>query len=218
MLADRAFGDRDTPPGFENRGNLSRGATRQFQAELAGFLQQLRVATHDAQIGAQWWTEPVEAMLAIGADPAIERHARIGPLAAIWMLVRLVSELAHQAATFGRCEPWVRHFANNTETEQSQVFAWIAHTHLRVPSGNEHHPIRSAPPRKGRASVGPQRTPAADQAPHAPESGYPFAKARAGALPGGSQGPECRMFVVFSPGQQHRRRIKPHCQGHQRSS
>src|SRR5260370_40421270 len=97
MLADRAFGDRDTPPGFENRGNLSRGATRQFQAELAGFLQQLRVATHDAQFGALLWTEPVEAMLAIGAVTDIARHARTGILAAIWIVVRLCSETVHPA-------------------------------------------------------------------------------------------------------------------------
>src|SRR6266851_3269410 len=106
------------------------------------------------------------------------------------MLVRLVGELAHQVPTFGRCEPWVGRFANNTEPEQSHVFTRIAHMHLRVPSVNEHHPIRSAPPRKGRASVGPQRTPAADHAPEAPESRYRFTKARPGALPVGSQGLE----------------------------
>src|SRR5207302_6643388 len=46
---------------------------------------------------------------------------------------RSIGQLAHQVATFGRCEPRVRRFANNAEAEQSQVFAWIsAHTHLRV--------------------------------------------------------------------------------------
>jgi hypothetical protein len=41
---------------------------------LASFLQEFRMATHDAEVGAWWGTESVEATLAVGTDPAIERH------------------------------------------------------------------------------------------------------------------------------------------------
>src|ERR1700687_1257646 len=89
------------------------------------------MAAYDAEIGARWWTESVEAVLAIGADPAIEGHARVGPVAAIWMFVGLIGQLAHQVAAFGRGEPRVDRFADDAETEQGEVFAWIsAHEHL----------------------------------------------------------------------------------------
>src|SRR5437764_7476631 len=89
------------------------------------------MATDDAEIGARWWTESVEAVLAIGAEPAIEGHARVSPLTAIWMFVGLVRQLAHQVAAFGRCEPRVDRFTDDPKTEQGDVFAWIsAHEHL----------------------------------------------------------------------------------------
>src|SRR5205823_9581967 len=97
-------------------------------------------------------------LLAVRADPAIERDARIGPLAAIWMGIRLAGQLAHQLATFSWSKARVGRRGDHGIAEQGDGFAWIgAHEYLRVPSGNEHHPIRSAPRCKGRASVGPQR-------------------------------------------------------------
>src|SRR5713101_6782890 len=89
------------------------------------------MAAYDAEIGAWWWTESVEAVLAIGADPAIEGHTRVGPATAIWMFVGLIGQLAHQVAAFGRCEPRVDRFADDAKAEQGEVFAWIsAHEHL----------------------------------------------------------------------------------------
>src|SRR5205823_11855879 len=101
MLTDGPLRQMDAMPGFQNRADLDCRASRQFQAELAGFLQEFGMATHDAEIGARWWTQPVEPMLAISADPAIEGHARVSPLTAIWMFVGLVRQLAHQVAAFG---------------------------------------------------------------------------------------------------------------------
>src|SRR6266851_9430925 len=70
-------------------------------------------------------------MLAIGADPAIEGHTRVGPATAIWMFVGLIGQLAHQVAAFGRCEPRVDRFADDAKAEQGEIFAWIsAHEHL----------------------------------------------------------------------------------------
>jgi hypothetical protein len=107
-------------PCFQDRADLDGGASWQFLTKLAGLLQQLGMATDDAEIGARWWTESVEAMLAIGADPAIKGHARVGPAAAIWMFVGLIGQLADQVAAFGRGEPRVRGFANDAEAEQGE--------------------------------------------------------------------------------------------------
>ena len=89
MLADGALRHRDAMPRFQDRADLDGRATWQFQPQLASFLQQFWMATDDAEIGAWWWTESVEAMLAIGADPAIQGYARVGPATAIWMFVGL---------------------------------------------------------------------------------------------------------------------------------
>ena len=56
MLADGALGDQDAMAGLQDRGNLHGRPTRQFEAQLTGFLQELWVTTHDAHIGAQWGT------------------------------------------------------------------------------------------------------------------------------------------------------------------
>ncbi|HEY8951427.1 MAG TPA: hypothetical protein VIP78_02570 [Candidatus Dormibacteraeota bacterium] len=131
VLSDRALGDEDAMAGFQDRADLSGRASRQFLAQLAGLLEQFGMAAYDAEIGARWWTESVEAMLAIGADPAIERHARVGPATAIWVFVGLIGQLADQVAAFGRGEPRVCGFADDAKSQQGEVFAWIsAHEHL----------------------------------------------------------------------------------------
>src|SRR5229473_4919263 len=70
-------------------------------------------------------------MFAIGADPAIEGHARVGPATAIRMFVGLIGQFADQVAAFGRGKPRINRFANAPKSEQGDVFAWIsAHEHL----------------------------------------------------------------------------------------
>ena len=46
MLADGPLRHMDAMPGFQNRADLDCRASRQFQAELAGFLQEFGMATH----------------------------------------------------------------------------------------------------------------------------------------------------------------------------
>src|SRR5215472_16579664 len=105
-------------PRFQNRGDLSGRPAWQLQPQLAGFLQQLRVATLCAEIGAWWRTQSIKALLAVGANPAIERAAGIGPLAAIWMGMRLAGQVTHQLATFSLSEARVRRGGDHCVTEQ----------------------------------------------------------------------------------------------------
>src|SRR4029453_13971848 len=100
-----------------------------------------RMATHRAEIGAWWWTQSVETLFAVRADPAIERDARIGPLAAIWMGVGLCGQFAPQLATFGWTQARVRRPRDNGVAEESSSFTRISgHEHLRVQSGDERAP------------------------------------------------------------------------------
>src|SRR6266849_6286408 len=94
-------------PRFQNRGNLRGRPSRQFYPQLAGLLQQIRMTTHRAEIGPWWRTQSIETLLAVRANPAIERDARIGPLAAIWMCMGLAGQLAHRLATFSWSQPRV---------------------------------------------------------------------------------------------------------------
>src|SRR6266702_1245807 len=118
MLADGAFRQIDAMPRFHNRSDLRSGARRQFQAQLAGLRQQLRVATHGAEVGARRWPQSVETLLAVRANPAIEGDARIGPLTAIRMFVGLRGQFAHQLATFSWAEPWVRRGGDHRIAEE----------------------------------------------------------------------------------------------------
>jgi hypothetical protein len=115
-----------------HRGDLSGRAARQFQAELACFLQQFRAAAHRAQVGACWRSQSIKTLLAVRANPTVQCDARIGPLAAIWMDMRLASQFAHQLPTFSWTQARIRR-GNNCITGQGDGFTWFsAHKHLRV--------------------------------------------------------------------------------------
>ena len=87
MLANGALGDPDAMAGVENGADLGRRPGRQLGTQPAGFVEQFRMATDGAQVRAWVGLEAVQALLAVGADPAVERAARILTLAAIRVLV-----------------------------------------------------------------------------------------------------------------------------------
>src|SRR5947208_1890103 len=76
------------------------------------------MATDRTQVGAWIGFEAVQALLAIGAQPAIERATRVAPLAAIWMLVDLVGECADDRSAFGGTEPRSDSFGNDAIPKQ----------------------------------------------------------------------------------------------------
>ena len=78
------------------------------------------MATDNAEIGAGWWAESVEAVFAIGSQPAVERDARVGPAAAVRMFVGLAGQLADQLAAFGRGEPRVDRLADDAKSQQGR--------------------------------------------------------------------------------------------------
>jgi len=104
-------------PRFQDRADLDCGASWQFQAELAGFLEEFRMATNDAKIGTWWRPQTFQPTLAIGADPAIQRHPRVGPATAIGMFEGLVRQLAYQVAALGRREPRIDRVADDAKAE-----------------------------------------------------------------------------------------------------
>ncbi len=70
------------------------------------------MATDFAQVGAWLRLEAIQALLAIGAYPAVERATRILTLTAIGVLVELARQLARQPAALGWTEPRTRGFGN----------------------------------------------------------------------------------------------------------
>ena len=104
-------------PRFQDRADLDCGASRQFQTQLAGFLEEFRMATNDAKIGTWWRPQTFQPTLAIGADPAIQRHPRVGPATAIGMFEGLVRQLAYQVAALGRREPRIDRVADDAKAE-----------------------------------------------------------------------------------------------------
>ena len=118
-------------PSEQDLANLDRGAGGQLGAELAGLLQQLRMAADHAQVRSRLGLEAIQSLLAVGPHPAVERAARVLARAAVRMLVGMLGQLAHQPAAFGRCEPWVGCLSDNALAEQREGFGEIgAHGHL----------------------------------------------------------------------------------------
>jgi hypothetical protein len=76
MLTNGAFSHTDAVACQQNGADLCGGACRQFETQLAGFLQQLVVATGEAKVGTWFRLQPRQPLLAIGPQPAIERAAR----------------------------------------------------------------------------------------------------------------------------------------------
>ena len=75
MLADSPLVQMNAMPRFQDRTDLDCGATWQFQSQPAGFLQQLRMAAYNAQVGVWWRPQTVQPMVAVGPHPAVERAA-----------------------------------------------------------------------------------------------------------------------------------------------
>src|SRR5438132_13885176 len=80
------------------------------------------MAADSAQVSAWVGLEAVQALLAIGANPAVERAARILTLTAIGMLVQLARQLAHQPPAVGGAEPRTDSFGNDAVAEQGDGF------------------------------------------------------------------------------------------------
>ena len=72
VLADGALRHADAVARQQDGAELSGGAGRQLLPQLAGFLQQLGVAACNAQVSARLRLESGQALLTIGAQPAIE--------------------------------------------------------------------------------------------------------------------------------------------------
>src|SRR5262249_39718813 len=88
VLVDGALGDADAVACEQDGGDRGGRASWQLRAERARLVQQLRMAADGAQIRPRLWFEPAQTLLAIGADPAVERAAGVLPLAAIRVLVQ----------------------------------------------------------------------------------------------------------------------------------
>ena len=73
VLANSALGHADAVTCEQNGANLSRGAGRQLQSQLASFFEELRVAACSAEVGAWLGLESGQSLLAIRPQPAIER-------------------------------------------------------------------------------------------------------------------------------------------------
>src|SRR5437763_4089292 len=83
------------------------------------------MATDRTQVGAWIGFEAIQALLAIGAQPAIERAAGVAPLAAIRMLVDLVRQGADDRAAFSRAESRTDGFGNDAIPKQRNHFSGL---------------------------------------------------------------------------------------------
>jgi hypothetical protein len=72
MLTNGALGDADTMPCIQDGANLGCRPAGQLDAQGAGFVEQLGVATDGAQVRAWVGLEAIQTVLAVRADPAIE--------------------------------------------------------------------------------------------------------------------------------------------------
>src|SRR5205823_4202388 len=122
VLADGALGNANAMPGEEDGANLGSRTRRQLDAESARLVEQLRMTTDGTQVGAWIRFEAVQALLAIGAQPAIERAAGVVTLRPVGVLVGLVRQGAHDRAAFSGTEPRTDGFGNDAVTEQCDGF------------------------------------------------------------------------------------------------
>ncbi len=126
VLADGALGNADVVAGKEDGADLRGRASWQLGAERAGLVEQLGMLADGAQVGARVGFEAVEALVTIGAQPAIERGAGGLPLAAIRVLVKLAGQAAHEGAAFGRAEAWRERLGDDAERNSAMASAVAA--------------------------------------------------------------------------------------------
>ena len=76
VLANGAFGHPDAMPGLQDGADLGSRASRDLLTQTGRLLQQLRVAAHGPEVGPWLGPESVQALLAVGTYPAVQRGAR----------------------------------------------------------------------------------------------------------------------------------------------
>src|SRR5258708_4582000 len=125
MLANGPLGNADAMAGEENGADLSGRASGQLDPQGAHLVKELGVAADGAQVSTRVRLEAIQALLAIGADPAVERAARVLPLAAVRVVMQLVRQLAHQPPAVGGTEPWTNGCGNDVVAEQGDGFGGL---------------------------------------------------------------------------------------------
>src|SRR6266542_3359541 len=111
------------------------------------------------QIRAWLHLEPIQALLAVGANPAIERAARVLTLAAIRVLLELTRQLADQAPAFGWTEPRAGAPGNDAVAEQRDGFCGLAAHGPGPPEADGAIQSRPDPPAQGEVVLVPRAWP-----------------------------------------------------------
>src|ERR1700730_3643630 len=96
-----------------------------------------------AQVRTRVGFETVQALLAVGPDPAVERAARILTLRAIRVLVHMARQFPHDPAALGGTEPRAQRFGNDAVAEQRGGFGGLGGHGDGPPNGDG--VIQSAP-------------------------------------------------------------------------
>src|SRR4051794_8436764 len=109
----------------------------------AGLIEQLGMTADGTQVGAWIGFEPVQALLAIGAQPAIKGAAGVLTLAAIRVLVQLTSQRADDRSAFGGTQSRADRFSDDAVAEQGDGFGRFG-GHPDGPPGGD-AAIQSAP-------------------------------------------------------------------------
>src|SRR5258708_6174469 len=101
------------------------------------------MTTNSAQVRTRVRFETVQALLAVGANPAIECAARVLTLRAIRVLVQLARQFAHEPAALGGTEPRTNGGGDDAVAEQRGGFGRLGGHGAGPPNGDG--VIQSAP-------------------------------------------------------------------------
>jgi hypothetical protein len=109
------------------------------------------MATDLTQVGTRLRLEPVQALLPIGANPAVERAARVLTLAPIRVFMEVTRQLADQAPALSWTEPRAGGLGDDAVTKQRDGFCGLAAHGPGPPKADG--AIQSAPDRPAQGEV-----------------------------------------------------------------
>jgi len=146
VLTNRALGHPDAVARQQNGADLRSGAGGELLAQTGGFFEQLGMAAHGPDVRPRLGPEPVQALLAVGAHPAVQRAPGIDAGVAVRLQMTLPSELADEVATCGGAEPRVRRIGDDPVPSEGDGFGGIG-AHGRLLQERCPHRTRSRPAR-----------------------------------------------------------------------
>src|SRR6266699_1804056 len=125
LLAEGAFGDASPMTGGQDLGDVGGGAGRLLQSELDRLLDQFGMSADAALVGTRPVTQPGQALVPVGPDPAVQRVPADGVRLTVGAHVLLAGDAADDQPALPAPDPAVERLRDQVVAPQRELLGEV---------------------------------------------------------------------------------------------